>query len=172
MDLRNSAGRSRRNNDSPTPRSPSIPPGNVYKPDRALATQFTISKSNDQPARRALVLGPLGASHKTMTMPNHNAIVTNTNIPNTIKAPIRAPLTLLSSFKGPRRHLPPSLRLQHHQRRRKMKRAKRFSALPARALRSSRPPMLLCAVSYHCVSRLAPSAASLEVDAWLAGAAD
>ena len=59
LDLRNSAGRSRRNNDSPTPRSPSIPPGNVYKPDRALATQFTISKSNDQPARRALVLGPL-----------------------------------------------------------------------------------------------------------------
>ena len=59
LDLRNSAGRSRRNNDSPTPRSPSIPPGNVYKPDRALATQFTISKSNDQPARRALVLDPL-----------------------------------------------------------------------------------------------------------------
>ena len=59
LNLRNSAGRSRRNNDSPTPRSPSIPPGNVYKPDRALATQFTISKSNDQPARRALVLGPL-----------------------------------------------------------------------------------------------------------------
>ena len=59
LDLRNSAGRSRRNNDSPTPRSPSIPLGNIYKPDRALATQFTISKSNDQPARRALVLGPL-----------------------------------------------------------------------------------------------------------------
>ena len=59
LDLRNSAGRSRRNNDSPTPRSPSIPPGNVYKPDRALATQFTISKSNDQPAERALALGLL-----------------------------------------------------------------------------------------------------------------